>query len=396
MIKKIAGLLLLLILFFACKEEKEHEVIFTNRTVLVYMIADNSLTGNVQANIDSITSGFSTSNEIGNLVIYVDEIGRPPILFKYEKNSLGVVKKRTIRTYPEQNSVSKEIMSGVFREVFKRYPANSYGLVLWSHGMGWIPSPQAKKTRWFGQDDTNYMDIPDLKVALQSAPKFDFILFDACFMCGVEVAYELRKNTKYLIASPTEIWEFGQPYQNSVSAMFTSDGDYTKIARYYAKFYDGRRITNNEGRFFDYTGTIAVIDCDEMDNLAKETHKVFANHQQELLNVRNNNMQRYDRYSYPDGPFVYDYYHFLQKIAPEDELASARAQLDKTIIYKYATDAFGDTSMGRPRLLIKYFSGLGTYIPQLSYSEWNSYYRNFEWFTASGWDKITTFFPIKE
>lgn len=46
-------------------------------------------------------------------------------------------------------------------------------MVFWSHGEGWIPSPA--KTRWFGQDGNNYMDIADLHAALQVAPDLDFL-----------------------------------------------------------------------------------------------------------------------------------------------------------------------------------------------------------------------------
>ena len=81
------------------------------------------------------------------------------------------------------------------------YKAESYGLIYWSHGEGWIPTP-LPSTRWIGNDKTgggHYMNIEDLKLVLQNAPHFDFIMFDACFMQSVEVAYELRDCCDYYI-----------------------------------------------------------------------------------------------------------------------------------------------------------------------------------------------------
>lgn len=96
----------------------------------------------------------------------------------------------TIENYPEQNSADANVMKKVISTAFNQYKAEKYGMVFWSHGEGWIPSPA--KTRWFGQDGNNYMDIADLHAALQVAPDLDFLFFDACFMEAVEVAYALR------------------------------------------------------------------------------------------------------------------------------------------------------------------------------------------------------------
>lgn len=60
------------------------------------------------------------------------------------------------------------------------------------------------------------MNIDDLHEALQVLPKLDFLLFDACFMESVEVAYALRDCGDYMISSPTEIPGVGAPYEDVV------------------------------------------------------------------------------------------------------------------------------------------------------------------------------------
>ena len=80
-------------------------------------------------------------------------------------------------------------------------------------------------TRWVGQDKgngDNRMNISEFVEILKSAPHFDFILFDACFMQAVEVAYELRDYTDYCIGSPTEIPGPGASYDAVVPAMFSA------------------------------------------------------------------------------------------------------------------------------------------------------------------------------
>ncbi len=42
--------------------------------------------------------------------------------------------------------------------------------------------------------------------------KMEYILFDDCYMSSVEVAYELKEATRFLIASTSEMMAYGMPY----------------------------------------------------------------------------------------------------------------------------------------------------------------------------------------
>ena len=89
--KKLFLLLLGIIVFSACHHDTPTPSAANNRTVLVYMIADNSLTSNVEANIDSMMSGYKTAKVTGNLLIYLDDTSKSPVLYKLKKNSNGTV-----------------------------------------------------------------------------------------------------------------------------------------------------------------------------------------------------------------------------------------------------------------------------------------------------------------
>ena len=67
-----------------------------------------------------------------------------------------------LKDYEKQNSADPDVMRSVISEVVSQYPADSYGLVLWSHGTAWLPSDYQNKLKAFGQDGNNWMEIDDL------------------------------------------------------------------------------------------------------------------------------------------------------------------------------------------------------------------------------------------
>jgi hypothetical protein len=140
---------------------------------------------------------------------------------------------QTLKTY-EGNlcSTDGQTMADVLREIVRLYPARNYALALCSHGSGWLfddlaSASQSGSRRSFGVDNGyrssstsgRRMNIPVLASVLSGCPHFDYILFDACFMQSVEVAYELRHTADYIIASPAEIPASGAPYTQMLRTM---------------------------------------------------------------------------------------------------------------------------------------------------------------------------------
>lgn len=360
-----------------------------DRTILVYMDADNSLTANVEENIDSIAAGYSVAGVIGNLIIYLDDFGKDPILYQYQLNQDGEIYKDTLNTYSEPwISTSPANMLDIMTDVFSAYPAESYGLVLWSHALSWIPSTK-KTSRSWGNDNGYEMDITDLATVLKSIPNvhFDFILFDACFMSGVEVAYELRETTDYIVAAPTEVLEFGFPYKSLIKEMFNYTPEtIVALPKCYSDFYDGTiktRPTNTGNKTVRMDGTISMIKCSEMENLAALTNEIMSAHVSEIPMVNPNTVQKYFRYS--GHAFVYDFNDFMSRFATLDELSRLKTQLDKTMAYAFTTDYFLELSINREK-----YSGISTYILQNNnrYPTWDNFYPTLAWYKASGWDKV--------
>ena len=68
------------------------------------------------------------------------------------------------------------------------------------------------------------MELADFASALPlpNHRKWDFILFEGCYMGSVEVAYELKDKTEAIIASPTEIVSPGmtEVYPSALSYLY--------------------------------------------------------------------------------------------------------------------------------------------------------------------------------
>ena len=184
-IRWIIYLCITLLACSSCSNDNEPPVdSIAKRTVLIYMAADNNLSSYGRQNLQELLKGaqsYGLRHE--NLIVYIDPYKESPRLLQIHENRLGVMIIDTLQTYPEQNSATQEVMKGVIQEVLSAFPAQSYGLILWSHGTSWLPQNFSTKLRSFGLDDNNEMEIEQLAAALPDKT-FNYILFDACYMAS--------------------------------------------------------------------------------------------------------------------------------------------------------------------------------------------------------------------
>ena len=187
------------VLLTACENEDPipEPPVAGSRTVLAYLASDNSLSDFALADLEEMRLGMEkvSANNV-HLLVYIDSNSSPRLIEL--KNEGGKLIETTVKTYDSRNSVGVAETLEVFDDVFKNsdYRAESYGLIYWSHGDGWIPNP-LPSTKWVGQDTgsgTHYMNIEDLVTILSAdaVPHFDFVLFDACFMRSEEHTSELQ------------------------------------------------------------------------------------------------------------------------------------------------------------------------------------------------------------
>ena len=354
------------------------------RTVIVYMIADNNLDCFSVEDINEMEKGWDIKQN-GNLIVYLDraEGANPahPVVYKIRNDTSQNIVSDIIMIYPEQNSADKTVMNKVLKDIIHEYPAHSYGLVLWSHGSAWVPKGTsldpfktersqikpniAPLTKAFGKDKSDEIDITELKSSLPVL--FDFIIFDACYMGSIEVVYELRKKTKFIISSSTEIISTGYPYESIVPLLFETSINYCAIADSFFTAYN-----KLENAF--QSATVSVVNTDELNALAKCVSQIMA----DTANFNLLDIYEIQQFTRSQNGFLFDLSDFIFRLTINDSFAdSFMKTLSKTVIHKASTDYILD------QLEISRFSGLSIFIPYKEKSNFIDFYMNYEWFKDS-------------
>jgi len=382
---------IILLFSVSCVEiERERE-----KMVLIYFDGNNNLAQSAEENIDSLLVGYLPSDDRCSdaLLVYKHIKGEQPVLSSYNRDKHGEVKQTIISVYPISSvSTSPEMLKRVVSDARTVFPAKSYGLLLWSHGSGWLPpyyhsdpTDQANVLNYlkediypvkgddlksFGQDKTievnNEMDIKYLASSLTN--DYDFILFDCCLMSCVEVAYELRNKCRYIVASPTEIMSKGFPYQEIMEPIF-NDSDAAQAMKDVCGIYFNSYLADSSP-----WATIAMIDTRYLDQLADVSKMIFANHRDAIKSFNANAVQKYDRNT---RGWFNDFDDFVHHIANKDEYSQFCSALNRVVVEKYATKEFISID-------IEKYCGLSIYIPNSKYSNLNEYYKTLSWNDATG------------
>lgn len=289
---------------------------------MTYIAAHNNLDILGKKSLQDIL-GVGSTDDVIHGVLYDGHVGAG----RYVMGEPGFVKDK------EQEQLGASFDSGDPNELiatakwlFQKYPAERYGLVLWSHGSGWEPNeietianevrpdpkvnaaerqeratapasrclfrstlrailkPQNPAERAILFDDGTGHSLDTLELARVGQTISDFIGqplellgMDACLMANLEVAYEVRKVVRYLVASeelvPGHSWPYGEifgglranPDQSGAEfARFVVDryvsfytvnppaaGDVTKVALDLSRIEDLARATDELARALD-------------------------------------------------------------------------------------------------------------------------------------------------
>ncbi|HIZ87162.1 MAG TPA: hypothetical protein IAC03_03255 [Candidatus Coprenecus pullistercoris] len=366
----------------------------TGRTVIVYMAADNNLASFARRNLDDMARGgvpyYCDRGEGDVLLVYTDISGERPRLMRLSKDRFGVVNTETLVEYEDHNSCSDSVMRSVLAYASSLFPADEYGLVLWSHGTGWVPpgyysepvdadgnplqqwgveaDPYASYVKSFGTDGGYEMDIRNLAAALPE--HYTYILIDACLMGGIEVAYELKDCCDYLIVSAAEVLANGFPYQSITGLLFGQRNSLEDICRLYYEHYQ------NDG------ATVAMIDTRRLNDLAASCLDIFLASRAAIPALDMDSVQGYFRLN---RHWFYDLDDFISRIAPRDTADGQsrsvydvfRSNMEQAVVCKWSTEDF--VLGGYPQFSIKKFSGLSTYIPNPENPVLDEYYKTLAW-----------------
>jgi len=321
-----------------------------SRTVMVYMVAESNMADYLNSDIKEMLNGLRQEEFYPNdrIVFYVDDLGLPRIyVADCNTKAISLASMELVKTYdPDLNSASAEQLGEFFRFVKKNYKADSYGLVMWSHGSGWVSSTYsgdyaAPMRKSFGIDngknstslEGHQMNIDDMARVLEDEGGVDFIFFDACFMQCVELAYELRNATPYIIASPAEIPGAGANYETMVPAMFRKDYVDQMLNAYYERYC------------VDYTTGIVIssVNTAAMEGFAAYMKQVIAKYRDSLLEADYTDVLDYYRYGRRDGysytlwgkeyPDYYDMRGVMKNVLSEEDYAEWLEEAQKVVTY---------------------------------------------------------------
>ena len=358
------------------------------QTVFMFFPWSNSLLSDFRRTVEDMqTVVAQRSMKDERIMVFMATSEREAVLFELKKQN-GRCLTDTLRRYSDRPFTSRQWLTSLFSEVMTLAPASRYGMVVGCHGMAWVPVQGQRNARKrlgsqerIDEEDNLYkeeridkegepndlmhfevqgpvptrfiggtypetqIETTDLADAMADAGfHTEYILFDACYMSSVEVAYELKDVTHYLIASPTEVLSYGFPYI-TMGKHLLGTPNYKGIVDSFISFYSSYNLPY---------GTVAVTDCTQLDALAAIAQQINAADAEQLVP---NGVQIMDGYS---PTLFYDLGHLMSLKDAGTVLTAAFAeQLDKAVPYKGHTGQYFTALKDEP-VDIKHYSGMNT------------------------------------
>lgn len=412
-----------------CKNNLDEPIKENRKVLLFYECGFNNLGDYIKSNMESpnrgLPSGYIPEKGEDVLLVYsrIAENGHTPVnsyLRRIYKTSKGKVISDTLKVFGKETiAASPSTLSAVLTLVKEKFPAKGYGMVVSSHGSGWLPAgyyyspsrfeddhkgevgtsrqgiaaqsvghprlpvpegdlpdtdPFYGMTRSIGQDytkDSYYGHEMSVSEFVDAIPyHLDYILFDMCYTAGVEMAYALKDKADYLGLSPAEVLGDG---------MF----NYTKIT----SFLLNRETPDLEGLFKDSfemydkqsglyrSSTVNLVRTSGLDNLASVCARMINEYSDALANAPVDDIQGYYRQG---RHYFYDLVDIFEKCgASKADLEDLDKAVDGCVIYKNSTGQFLEDYD------IKAYSGFSMYLPCAGTPLLDLYYRKEVWNNAT-------------
>lgn len=339
------------------------------------------------------------------LLVYIQPAKNQSLLIEYSFDyDKQLSRADTLKRYYNSRSIDATHIVEVINDAAKLAPAQKYGMVLGSHGGGWVDkdnlnlqrsesstymiddgdvdllhkSEGADPTRWFGEDysQTNTRETANISTwaaAFEYADvDFEYLIFDACFMSNIEALYELRNSAKYIVASPCEIMARGMPYYNALRYLFVNEGkdyDLNGFCREYCDFYSTVTTTRQ-------SGCIALTVCSEIEQLADITKRINASSPRGYDPAM---LQTYEGL-YPH--LFFDFGQYIERICTDSSLLEEfNEQFDRCFPEGSRLHTAGFYSgYNNSMNAIKYYSGVTTSAPSTKYP---TTYQKTKWVEAT-------------
>ena len=366
-----------------------------DKVMLLYSAGHNSLSYYLKGDIEELKNSPLPSNRDEDVVLVYSHFPdrgysspSSPTLIRLRSTKKTPVVVDTLCIYPEGTiSASAEQLETVLSQVKEAFPANSYGMIFSSHATGYLPAEyfqnhqeESGSAEWstfsIGQDkvgtygdyQSHEIDLPDFA---ESIPMhLDYVLFDACFMGGIEVAYELKDKVGKVGFSQTEVLADGYCY-GTLTSHILRDGE-PDLESVCTDFFNQYEIQDG----ISQSATISLVDCSRLAPLAELCRNLFEKYSEGLDNINSLNVQRFFR---DDSHWFYDLESILVNAGINDEeLDELHRALDSCVLYKAHTPKF------MSEFAINTFSGFSMYLPCKGDEELDTFYKTLKWNKETG------------
>jgi len=395
------------ILSSLCACEKSASKSDADRNVMILIsLGYNSLSSYLTRDINTLAEdGYVPKNATGENVLLV--FGKhtksggnyttktEPVLIRLYTQGKEVVRDTIKRWDSSTIGASAETINEALTYIKSNFEAKGYGIVLSSHGTGWLPegyysknSTSSSESQIFSEGtpsilsitqefengtDTSYeIEIEDFVDAIPM--HLDYLLLDACLMGGVEMAYAAKDKADVIGFSQAEVLAQGFIYENIAKRLIgTSTPDPEGVCSDYFEYYNALSGDSK-------SATISLVDCSKMNALASVCKTLFEKYRQQILDVDPDTVQGFFRYMGGEYKhWFYDLADILDKSGASDEdMATLNSAIENAIIYKNATESF----LGKD-ITINTFCGLSMYLPAVGNDDLNSFYKTLSWNKAT-------------
>ena len=359
-------------------------------TVIIYMDGDNDLQSHYWYNLYMMESVGSTGEV--SIVVQMDPYDDCTGTYRYYVTGVEVGSEYPpypgdiVQSLPEQDMTDPGVLTDFINWAGDNYPADHYMLFLVNHGAGWREGDGF--FRGIFQDDTSggqsLMQIPELAQGLDNANiNIDIVVFDACLMQMIEVAWELgiemSSPPNYLVASEAPGWAPVLPYDDFLTQLTGNpDMGQSVICETIVNGY-----INNLSTYSGYPGTMSALDLNSFLNNSLDVINNFANalinsmYQNQISNARLTTQN----YAYSLGFRCKDLFDFAERIKNNvsDCQSEAQAIMDLVTNIIIAEEHIGSG--------MENSHGLSVYIPDTA-GEYDNDYNDLQFVVDTQWDEF--------
>lgn len=363
--------------------------------VILYSEGYNNLSSDLRKNVGTICKGALPMKSSPNALVLVAhnavsdiDFKTPvrPVIVRISSDWHGNAVLDTIKVFePEDRLTDKDLMRSALSFISDEFKSEHYGILFSSHGTGWLPANYYSKptiprlrtdvVKSIGQSyegtasDLKYsyeLEIPDLAQAIPM--HLDYLIFDACLMGGIEVAYELKDCTDIIGFSQAEILATGFDY-STFSQRLLIERDPVAFCRDFYDFYES-------GKGSSKSATVSVINTGGLDGMALLCSRLFERYREGIDSADKDSIQGFFS---SDKHWFFDLEDILVKsgLSDEDHRSFSDA-LKECVIYEAHTASI------RGLFNVSTSCGFSSFLPSTGTSRLRNYYKTLSWNKATG------------